>query len=235
MKTSIIRKQLLILSALALAAIALLPIAGAQAIEGGGNLMSQGDVLGFLRTNLGDNQWANPRREEIKTELVEIIKQRGLDFRATVPSDFNTQLSKVGTSSGIWFALQDNYGSPTRQSWLMGTWNLGKIGGAVEYVKNNRISRQGESGVANVGALVMNANGTYVWTSASAQSTKGKWRKASHPEMKSEGGDGIVLLGAKSGYDWIVTKNRRTTNPGDWVSIAELGTRQIKEFGSRAL
>lgn len=163
-----------------------------------------------------------------------MIKQRGLDFRySTSLTDFRSQLNKVGTSGEISFSLQDNYGRPTKQSWLMGTWNLVKIGGAVEYVNNNRLYRQGESGVANVGTLLMNANGTYVWKSVTAQSTNGKWRKASHAEMKSEGGDGIVLLGAKSGYDWIVTKNRGTPNPGDWVSIAELGTRQIKEFGSR--
>lgn len=227
------RTNLRCLGALALATILLAPIASAQAIKAGGGLMSQSDVLGFLRANLGDKQWENPRRDEIKKELVEMIKQRGLDFRSASLVDFSAQLSKVGTSSDISFALQDNYGKPTQQSWLMGAWNLGKIGGAVEYVKNNRAYRQGESGVANVGTLSMNANGTYAWTSVTAQSTTGKWRKASHAEMKSEGGDGIVLPGAKSGYDWIVTKNRRTTNPGDWISIAELGTRQIKEFGSR--
>ena len=220
-------------AALVVATMALGPIAGVRAAEGDSGLMSQADVLGFLRANLGDKQWENPRRDEIKKELVEIIKKRGLDFRSNSLTDFDTQLSKVGTSSDISFALRDNYGRPTQQSWLIGPWNLGKIGGAVEYTKNNRAYRQGESGVANVGTLLMNTNGSYVWTSVTAQSTNGKWRKASHAEMRSEGGDGIVLLGAKSGYDWIVTKNRSTTNPGDWISIAELGTRQIKEFGSR--
>ena len=85
-----------------------------------------------------------------------------------------------------------NYGRPTQQSWLIGPWNLGKIGGAVEYTKNNRTYRQGESGVANVGTLLMNTNASYVWTSVTAQSTNGKWRKASHAEMRSEAGDGIV-------------------------------------------
>lgn len=226
------RTNLQRLGALVLAMMALVPIAGVQAVEGGG-LMSQSDVLGFLRTNLGDKQWENPRREEIKKELVEMIKQRGVDFQSTSLTEFDRQLSKVGTSSDISFALRDNYGRPTQQSWLMGPWNLGKIGGAVEYVKNNRTYRQGESGVANVGTLLINANGTYVWKSGTAQSTNGKWRKASHAEMRSEGGDGIVVLAAKSGYDWIVTKNRSTPNPGDWVYIAELDTRQIKEFGSR--
>ena len=52
-------------------------------------------------------------------------------------------------------------------------------------------------------------------------------------EMKSKGGDGIVLLKAKSGYDWIVTKDRTTTLKGEWLNISELGTRQINEYGSR--
>ena len=51
--------------------------------------------------------------------------------------------------------------------------------------------------------------------------------------MKSQGGDGIVLLKAKSGYDGIVTKNRTTMLKGDWIFISELGTRQINEYGSR--
>ncbi len=115
----------------------------------------------------------------------------------------------------------------------MGAWNLGKTGAAVDYTRNNRVYRQGEIGVANVGTLSLNANGTYVWKSATAQSTSGQWRKATKEEMKSQGGDGIVLLKAKSGYDWIVTKNRATTLKGEWIFISELGTRQINEYGSR--
>jgi hypothetical protein len=110
---------------------------------------------------------------------------------------------------------------------------VGKIGAAVDYTKNNRVYRQGEIGVGNVGTLTLNANGTYIWKSATAQSTSGKWRKATREEMKSKGGDGIVLLKAKSGYDWIVTKDRTTTLKGEWLNISELGTRQINEYGSR--
>jgi len=115
----------------------------------------------------------------------------------------------------------------------MGAWNLGKIGAAVDYVKNNRVYRQGEIGVANVGTLTLNANGTYIWKAGVKDSTSGKWRKATSKEMTSEGGDGIVLLKAKSGYDWLVTKDRRTKLKGEWINISELGTRQINEYGSR--
>lgn len=198
-------------------------------------LMTQEQVLSFLQVKLGDKPFANPRREEIKKELAEMIKARGLDFRysGTEP-DFFSKLAKYGAiTSDVSFPLRDNYGEPTKQSWLMGAWNLGKIGAAVDYVKNNRVYRQGEIGVANVGTLTLNANGTYIWKSVTAHSTNGKWRKATKEEMKSQGGDGVVLLQAKSGYDWIVTKNRATTLKGEWIYISELGTRQINEYGSR--
>ncbi|MEO7660551.1 MAG: hypothetical protein ABIV48_13130 [Pyrinomonadaceae bacterium] len=201
----------------------------------GNGLMTQAEVLSFLQTKLGDKPFQNPRREDIKKALAEMIKARGLNFRySEVSQDYSGKLAKYGgNTSEVSFPLRDNYGEPTKQSWLMGAWNLGKIGAAVDYVRNNRVYRQGEIGVANVGTLTLNANGTYVWKSATAQSTNGKWRKATSEEMKSQGGDGIVLLKAKSGYDWIVSKNRTTTLKGEWIYISELGTRQINEYGSR--
>lgn len=201
----------------------------------GSGLMTQAEVLSFLQTKLGDRPFENPRRDEIKKELAELIKARGLGFRfSSSDTVFWNKLAKYGAvTSEITFSLGDNYGEPTSQSWLMGAWNLGKIGAAVDYTKNNRVYRQGEIGVGNVGRLTLNSDGTYVWKSATAQSTSGKWREATREEMKSKGGDGIVLLKAKSGYDWIVTKDRTTTLKGEWLNISELGTRQINEYGSR--
>lgn len=202
----------------------------------GTGLMTQGEVLSFLQTRMGDKPFQNPRREEIKKELAEMIKARGLDFRysETTPDYFSRLAKYNGITSEVSFPLRDNYGAPTKQAWLMGAWKLGKIGAAVDYTKNGRVYRQGEIGVGNVGTLSLNANGTYVWNSVTATSTNGKWREATKAEMKSQGGDGIVLIKAKSGYDWIVTKNRTTTLAGDWLSISELATRQINEFGSRS-
>jgi len=115
----------------------------------------------------------------------------------------------------------------------LGAWNLGKIGAAVDYVRNNRVYRQGEIGVSGVGTLTLNANGTYIWRAGAKDSTSGKGRKATKKEMTSEGGDGIVLLKAKTEYDWLVTKDRRTKLKGQWIGISELNTRQINEYGSR--
>ena len=197
-------------------------------------LMTQAEVVSFLQTKFGDKPFANPRREELKQELAEMIKTRGLDFRySTTLTDFNTTLGKYGMTSEVIFPLRDNYGEPTKEKELMGAWNLGKIGAAVDYTKNNRVYRQGEIGVANVGTLTLNTNGTYVWKAGAKDSTGGKWREATSAEMKSKGGDGIVLLKAKSDYDWIVTKDRTTTLKGEWLNISELGTRQINEYGSR--
>ena len=200
----------------------------------GTGLMTQAEVLNFLQTKLGDKPFANPRLEEIKKELGEIIKRRGLDFRfSSSDTAFYSKLSKYGATSEMIFPLRDNYGMPTKQVWLMGAWNLGKIGAAVDYVRNNRVYRQGEIGVANVGTLALNADSSYAWKAGPKDSTSGKWRKATQTEMKSQGGDGIVLLKAKGGYDWLVTKDRNTALKGEWIYISELGTRQINEYGSR--
>jgi len=208
--------------------------ASAATTDFGTGLMTQEQVLSFLQTKLGDKPFQNPRREEIKKELPEMIKARGLDFHHESSTDFYSKIAKYGANtSDLDFPLTYNYGEPTKESWLMGAWNLGKIGAAVDYVRNNRVYRQGEIGVANVGTLTLNATGTYIWKAGAKDSTSGKWRKATKAEMKSEGGDGLVLLEAKSGYDWIVTKNRRTKLKGEWINISELGTRQINEYGSR--
>jgi hypothetical protein len=116
----------------------------------------------------------------------------------------------------------------------MGPWQLGKIGATVDYVKDNRVYRQGEIGVANVGTLTLKADGSYAWKALTNEVTRGRWRKATNAEMRSQGGDGIVLLAAKSGYDWLVTKDRNTPLKGEWINISELGTRQINEYGSRS-
>jgi len=201
----------------------------------GTGLMTQEQVLSFLQAKIGDKAFTNPPREaEIRKELAEMIKARGVNFRFDSTSDFFRNLAKYGAiTSDVSFPLTYNYGEPTKEKELMGAWNLGKIGAAVDYVKNNRVYRQGEIGVANVGTLSINANGTYIWKAGTKDSTGGKWRKATKAEMSSEGGDGIVLLKAKGEYDWLVTKDRRTKLKGEWIGISELGTRQINEYGSR--
>jgi len=81
-----------------------------------GTMMTKEEVLNFLQTRLGDQPFANPQREQIKKELAEMIKQRGVNFRYETLSDFSNQLGKYGASSEITFPLQANYGPPTSQN-----------------------------------------------------------------------------------------------------------------------
>ena len=200
----------------------------------GTGLMSQADVLSFVQTKLGDNPSQNPRRDEIKKELVEMIKARGLDFRFETNSDFYSKLNKyVAMTSDMVFPLHYNFGAPTKESWLTGSWQLSKTGAAVDYEKDGRIYREGEIAVGGIGALTIKADGTYVWKTGAKDSTSGKWRKATKEEMREQGGDGIVLLKAKGGEDWIVMHDRWTTLKGNWINIYQLNWRQIKERGWR--
>ena len=192
----------------------------------GTGLMTQEQVLSFLQAKIGDKAFTNPPREaEIRKELAEMIKARGVDFRFDSTSDFFQKLAKYGAiTSDVSFPLSYNYGEPTKEKELLGAWNLSKVG----------VYRRGAIGVGNIGTLSLNANGTYVWKSVlKTQPINGKWRKATKEEMTSVGGDGIVLLKAQGEYDWLVTKDRRTTNKGEWINISELRTRQINEYGSR--
>jgi hypothetical protein len=136
-------------------------------------------------------------------------------------------------TSDISLPLDYNFGAPTKESWVIGSWQLSKTGAAVDYEKNNRIYRQGEIAVGGIGALTIKADGTYVWNAGAKDSISGKWRKATKEEMKDQGGDGIVLLKAKGGEDWIVMHDRWTKLKGDWVNIYQLNWRQIKERGWR--
>lgn len=200
-----------------------------------GGLMTQEEVLGFLKTRLGDQPFAHPQREQIKKELAETIKRRGLNFRYQTLSDFSNALGKYGASSEITFPLQANYGPPTKQSWYIGKWGLSKIGATVDRKGNDGyIYRQTEIGVKDVGSIAISADGKYTWhIDVPKGVAQGAWRKAKPEEMPYQGGDAIVLLKAKGGVDWIVHQDRVTELKGDWVNIAQLDYRQIREGGFR--
>lgn len=202
----------------------------------GTGLMTKEQVLSFLQTKLGDKPFQNPRSEEIKKELHEMIKARGVDFRySTSLTDFNSKLAQSGGYMiDATTPLSYNYGEPTKQGWLMGAWKLDKIGAAIDYVKNDRVYRQGEIGVGNVGVLTLKADNTYIWNAGTKDSTGGKWRKATSQEMKSQGGFQIVLVKAKDGEDWIVRKDMNPYIKFEGIVVAQLNSRSIRELGSRA-
>lgn len=215
------------------AAPATVPAAVPAAMAGG--LISKEEVLNFLRTRLGDQPFAHPQREQIKKELAEMIKRRGVNFRYQNLSDFSNQLGKYGATSDIIFPLQANYGPPTKEPWLIGKWSLSKIGATVDYKGNDGyIYRQTEIGVKDVGSVIITADGKYTWNIDVPKGVaQGTWRKSTPAEMPYQGGDAIVLLKAKGGVDWIVHQDRVTELKGDWVNITQLEYRQIREGGFR--
>lgn len=190
----------------------------------GEGLMSQADIISFLKTNMGAKPFENPKREEIKAQLAEEIKRRGLDFHFQTMSDFFNQLANYGAiTTDITEPLRDNYGVPTKQNWLMGTWSLDTV-----------VNTEVIMGAKGTGKLTINPNGTYVWSDAVYSKTyHGQWRKATEGEMATQGGDGVVLLKAKGDWDWIVTQNRSWTKAGDVIWVSELSQRTTRETGSR--
>lgn len=202
---------------------------------GNTGLMSQQEVLGFLRSQLGDNPWG-PNRARVMAELVRQIKARGLDYHhSATPSAYYTELSKYGATSEVTRPLGDNYGPPPSRDQLLGTWQTEVNAPHVYYTKGNELWRRNDQ-VQKLGSLSINPEGSYSWKSVTGQVIQGSWRLATETEMQTAGGEGLVLQRGKSGFDWIVTKYREATPPNmspDWISIAEITTRQQREFGNR--
>lgn len=201
----------------------------------GGGLLTQGEILAFLKDRLGETPFADSGKlQQTKLELTELIKKRGLDFRYEVLSDFGNQIVKFGMTSEVTFPLQSNFGPPRKYSWFNGIWALGKIAPKVTHVRGDYLVTQGEFGVSDLGVLSLQHDGTYTWKVwGETEPIRGSWREATPEEMKDQGGAGIVLIKAKTGYDWIVTPDRNTPVKGHWINISELRTRQIREFGER--
>lgn len=203
--------------------------------EGGTGLLTAQEVISYLRTRIGDDPWKNPQREQLLRELAAMIKRRGTNFRyAEGDTEFMNVAGKYGLlASDAGKAIDWNYGTPATLNWLTGTWSMIKVGAAVDYVRNNRVYRQGEIG-ATAGSLIINKDHTYVWNSRTGQSSKGTWREATEEEMKYQGGAGIVLQKAKGGYDWIVTKVHLSGDKEPGINVAQVESRSVKEYGTRS-
>jgi len=196
----------------------------------GGPLMTQQEILGFLSARIGSDPWRHPKKAEVVAELAALIRRRGVDFRYQSSSDFGTKLiNSGGNESTIPFAIQDNFGPPNTLEWLHGTWDMVKIAPTVDYVKGGWIYRRGEVG-ATSGSLVIRSGGTYDWNGIT-----GRYRPATEDEtaISYRGGGSVVLLAAKTGYDWIVLKDRKP-DTGDWITVQEYRSRgTLQEYGSR--
>jgi hypothetical protein len=210
----------------------------ARAAGGGGGCagapMSQQQVLGFLAQRLGPGDpFANPQREAVLQALREEVLECGVDFHNHAIGDFANQLGEYGALSNVTAALSDNFGPPARQSELMGTWRIAKVGATTTVSRGGDLyQRQEYAGLA--GSLTLDAGGTYVWDSPSGL-LRGNWRAATAEEMakSDKGGEGVVLLGAKSGVDWLVHKRTEEGPEGTGIMIRDLATRNLRERATR--
>ncbi|MCG3195209.1 MAG: hypothetical protein DIJKHBIC_04484 [Thermoanaerobaculia bacterium] len=192
--------------------------------------MSQQEILDYLKTRIGSDPWRHPKKAETVAGLAALIRKRGVNFRYQTGSDFSKRLvDSGGNESTIPFAIQDNFGPPNTVGWLHGTWNLIKIAPAVDYEKGGWIYRRMEFGATN-GTLRIRPDGTYDWNGV-----KGKYRVATEDEsaLSYRGGGALILLAAKTGYDWIVLKDRKPES-GDWIDVQEYKSRgTLQEHGTR--
>ncbi len=201
---------------------------------GGNGLMSQQDVLSFLRERLDDGDpFMNSRREAVLQALRAEVLRRGVDFHNHAIGDFANQIGKFGALSNVTAALDNNFGPPATLGQLMGNWRLIKVGATTSVTRGgNLYQRQEYAGLA--GSLNIGAGGDYVWNSPSGV-LRGRWRIATPEEMakSDKGGEGVVLLAAKSGWDWLVFRRTEEGPEGTGIKITDLATRNLRERGTR--
>ncbi|MGQ0762304.1 MAG: hypothetical protein ACT4OT_09875 [Acidobacteriota bacterium] len=188
-----------------------------------GLTMSQDDVLSFLRQRLGNGDpFMNPRRERVLQQLREEILKRGVNFHHHAIGNFANQLGKFGALSNVTSALNENFGPPAKRNELFGRWLFTKVGAGW----NPRFG--------NNGPLTINANGTYVWETGTGV-VRGTWRNAIPEEMSGvdKGGEGIVLLKAKGGWDWIAARRDEEGPAGKGIKLHNLPDHNLRERGTR--
>ena len=206
----------------------------ANAHSGGAGLMGQQDVLSFLQTRLGNgDQFMNSKHEQVLQELRQEILRRGVSFRYQAVGQFADQLGKFGYSTGVTAALFENYGPPAKINVLFGKWYLAKVGATTTFNRGRDVYQRQEYG-ANAGSLTIAEGGTYIWDSPSGV-LQGRWRKATPEELakSDKGGEGVVLLNAKSQLDWLVFKRNEEGPQGEGIKITDLATRNLRERGTR--
>ena len=201
---------------------------------GGGGIMSEQDVLGVLN-QLGNNPWG-PNRAQVINDLAGQVKARGVSFRYSQSTPFYQQIAKYGATSEITFPLGDNFGPPPSRGSLLGAWRMEINAPATYFTKGNEVWRRNATVQKTGGTLTINADSSYSWSLSTGQVVQGRWRNATDAEMKTAGGEGLVLQRGRGGQDWIVTKYRLESPPNmsaNWITVAEITSRQEREFGNR--
>ena len=99
------------------------------------------------------------------------------------------------------------------ESYFLGTWTL-FIGPTAHHEVIDSKGYLVVGSGAHVPPLLINADGTYVWTIDSHTTIKGQWRNMADSELRSgTRAPAILLLNAESGKNWEVW--RTAVNPGN--------------------
>ena len=211
-------------------------IGGAQAppIVPAAGLMSEADVLSFLRTRFGDvNPFRHPKREQFMEEIRAEVLRRGVSFRYQTLGQFSNELSHFGAMSNVTAPLALNFGAPARLQDLYGKWLMAKVGVAVPKERNGKLY-PGSVLAGDAGSIVINPDRTYVWN-ATNPPIRGQWRPATPDEMakSDKGGEGVVVLNGKSNDSWLIFARDEGGPQGEGIKITDLGTRNLRERGTR--
>lgn len=192
---------------------------------GGKGVLTRKEIINYLRVRLpGGPNAANA--EEVRKQLIEEIKRRGVDFHEKSPGDIYT-VGGYSVSNNIPDAINSNLGAPISQDWLMGTWTMYVYGGHNYSAEGNTL--YSKDYVSKLGFLSINRDSTYTCkvepADPPARYVKGTWRKATRDEMGFEGGAGIVLEKAADGADWIVMKYMSPNVKTDNIEVEHMQNR----------
>jgi hypothetical protein len=205
--------------------------AGTQPASAGPPLAKQ-EIIGYMRARAyaGDQ----PTHDvNVCRALVELIKARGVEAPLQPGYDDLAPFADNGCyaaqDTDVVAATRSNIGAPVATNWLMGTWAMYVLGGTVDFAAGDGwVYRKNES-LAKLGALTLNADGSYVWKvepgDPPEKYVRGRWRAATASEMNVQGGAGIVLLHAAEGADWIVFKYMDASNKAERVEVEHLQSR----------
>lgn len=200
---------------------------GAHAELGGSGPLSKQQIVDYLRANVGTDG-PHPKKEATCAAVVAAIKKRGVNFKYSWQD--NPDFTKAGGNQTVVYAIQDNFGAPSNMQWLVGPWEL-------QFTNATGFFASRDS-AAKMGFVSIEPGHTYIWKIHEDDPPNlwidGKWREATPEEMKYQGGAGLVLLNGEQHYDWIVHKDM-TANSGDWINVADIGTRQVIRSGVRKL
>ncbi len=200
----------------------------------GGKPLTEDEIKKFFTDRIPGKWSDNPEQfRQVKAELDALIKKRGTAFiYNTGLNDFGDWLGAHGM--GYNGPISHNYGAPNDQNWLFGSWDTSITGLPVHWVEGDKLYTWNEIGASGTGRVTISNDGSYRWDTKSAQGViQGKWHAASADEMGDQGGAGVVLEGAKNGEPWVAFKYR-ASNPGEeWLGLAEVNRRSIREGAQR--